>query len=175
MAKAKRERLRQAHLAPDYVSLLGPSILTMAAAAGGSAAGGQPSGTGGGGDDSNSEDDGDAQMAEMRVKFGAEAGLTKQEASVCGRGWQERGSGGGGAGSSGRGDAGVEVDEDDDAQEAFASAQLQKAIGRSAAGIAPRSGGNDGFGSRRVSHGSCGGHVTFGPLCSSLGHTSCPA
>lgn len=112
-AKEKRERLRSAHLAPDYIPLGGAAALTGNQAAadklrdgsalGGGAAGdgraGRASDSGGSGSGSDSEGEGEAGQ-DLRMQFGPGAAPAPRRKEQKQRASAKRGSGrsGGGAG-----------------------------------------------------------------------------
>ncbi|GFR43325.1 hypothetical protein Agub_g4394, partial [Astrephomene gubernaculifera] len=117
-AKAKRERLRQAHLAPDYVPLaglgLGMGRLRGAGAAGGGGRGGSAGPAGSEGRAGSGSEDSEEEAEEMmRIRFSGKEGVRpRKDMSQYAR------SLGGGAG-----EGGGEEEED-----AFAEEQLRKAL-----------------------------------------------
>ncbi|KAL6746306.1 hypothetical protein V8C86DRAFT_3034818, partial [Haematococcus lacustris] len=126
LAKAKREALRQARLAPDYVPLGGASRLLAtgrAATQGLRAVQGEEEGEGRQGSGSGSEPELDGAT---RLRFSVQ-GETRRASQ---QGLSKSISVGGGGGSRGGG-----AGEEEDAEEVFASEQLRKAVRRQRAAM----------------------------------------
>ena len=89
-AKEKRERLRSAHLAPDYIPLGGAAGLTAASNAEAAARLRTDRGDGGGAGDAHSDEDAEAEDA-LRMQFmGADRSLASQATARARRVLQAR-------------------------------------------------------------------------------------